>query len=339
MCARSEGETAPEWIHLIPGTEGAPIRTVEGDRRGPFRLTNAAAVIAASMGAPRLGGELVIDSNHSTDKLGPLGIEAPARGWITALEARADGIWARVKWTPEGARMVASREYRGISPVIDPDEKGNIRRILRAGLTNDPALLGLVSLNTAETAMTLHASLAEMLGLETDADEAAILGAVRALKTGGAYTSELTALSAELGIEGADLNAILAAVRLVKAGGTEVVALQAELTTVRTRLDAITATQKRAASTAYIDAALAARRAGVNQGNRDELVALHMEQPTVIEKLIGGMPQLGPTGLPVTPPAAGGAVTLSAEQLVVARALGLSAEAYTKTLKAEQETR
>jgi phage I-like protein len=338
-CFFAEGETAPDWVHLIPGPEGSPILTVDGDRRGPFRLVNAEAVIAASMGTNRLGGDLAIDSNHAIDKLGPLGIDAPARGWITALEARADGIWARVKWTPEGARMVAAREYRGISPVIVPDANGNIHRILRAGLTNDPALLGLVSLNTAETAMNPLASLAKELGLKDDADEATLLAAVRALKDGAEAKETLTALSAELGVTGGDPKALLAAVKLVKGNGADGVALQAELTSVRTKLAEITLATKRAASETYVDGKIRDLVWGFNAANREERILLHMEHPDLVENLIGKNPKLGPTHLSHTPPAADGAVTLTAEQASVARSLGIPEDAYLKTLKTEKEQR
>lgn len=330
-----DGDGAPEWIHLIPGGDGALIPTVDGDARGPYRLVAAQAVIAASLDPRRLGGRLPIDVNHSIDKLGKLGGESPARGWITALEARADGIWARVEWTAEGARMVAAREYRGISPVISAPD-GTIQRIWRAGLTNDPALLGLVSLNSAEIAMTLKTSLAELVGLTADAEDDALLGAVRALKGGDASKTTLTALSAELGVDGADLPMLLAAIRLNKAASADVVALTARLATAETGLATLTAVAKRAASEAFIDGAIADKRVGVRADNRNDLITLHMEQPATVEKLIGGMPKLGPTALSLQPPGAkDGVITLSSEQVAAAAALGVSTDAYLKTLKEE----
>ncbi len=65
----------PEWVQLVPaGTfKGA-------DGRGPYTLTNAAAVIAASMAGPN--ARLPVDENHSTDIAAPKGEPSPARGWI-----------------------------------------------------------------------------------------------------------------------------------------------------------------------------------------------------------------------------------------------------------------
>ncbi|MGY6517055.1 phage protease, partial [Vibrio parahaemolyticus] len=75
------------------------------------------------------------------------GLSAPARGWIVALQARRDGIWGKVEWTPEGRKLVPG--YRGISPVIRHDKQsGRIDAILRASLTNTPNLSGLVTLHS-----------------------------------------------------------------------------------------------------------------------------------------------------------------------------------------------
>ena len=76
---------APAWVHLLPAGE---IETI--DRRGPYRIADAEKLIAAGFAAtPRLP----IDENHATDLAAPKGQPAPARGWITAMEAREDGIW------------------------------------------------------------------------------------------------------------------------------------------------------------------------------------------------------------------------------------------------------
>jgi len=110
LAARPDEGGAPEWVHLLPA--GA-VETV--DRRGPYRVTDGEKLIAASFAqSPRLP----IDENHATDLAAPKGQPAPARGWITALEARADGIWGKVEWTEAGRQLVEDRAYRGLSPVI-----------------------------------------------------------------------------------------------------------------------------------------------------------------------------------------------------------------------------
>ena len=76
------GDGVPEWVHLVPAG------TFSGtDGRGPYRLDDPAAVIAASMAA----GKLALDENHSTDLAGPNGQPAPARGWVVGA-CRMDAV-------------------------------------------------------------------------------------------------------------------------------------------------------------------------------------------------------------------------------------------------------
>ncbi len=164
----------PEWVHLLPA---GTIATQ--DPRGPYRVADAAALIAASMQAA--GGKLPIDENHSTDLAAPQGGAAPARGWIVELAQREDGIWGRVEWTEAGRALVADGAYRGISPVIVHRKDGTITALLRAALTNTPNMIGLTTLHHEESNMLQK--LLEALGLKSDADEATALNAITALKT------------------------------------------------------------------------------------------------------------------------------------------------------------
>lgn len=180
------GAHVPELVHLLPA---GVIRTRDG--RGPFRLADAAAVIARSL--PAGGASLPIDENHSIDLATPKGGPSPARGWIVELQARADGVWGRVEWTPEGRALVASRAYRHVSPVIQCDAEGRVLRILRASVVNIPNLTELAALNASQTSALSETimdltKLREALALPADAGEAAILDAIAALveKAGGA---------------------------------------------------------------------------------------------------------------------------------------------------------
>ena len=141
----------PEWIHLLPtGTfSGA-------DGRGPWRVSNAAAVIAASMSANRIP----VDENHATDLAAPLGQPSPARGWIYEMQARPDGIWGHVAWNGEGQAILSRGEYRSISPVFTHDYSGNVTRILRAALTNRTNLPQLTALNARQGASAMSDNLA-----------------------------------------------------------------------------------------------------------------------------------------------------------------------------------
>lgn len=179
------GADVPTWIHILP------LGTFTGlDGRGPFHAGDAQRIIAASM-AGNVWRALPIDYDHQIDLLPTKGGTAPAAGWITDIEARPDGLWAKVDWTTRAARMIREREYRAISPVFMHGADNQVLRIARAALTNNPALelTSLNSRNATTGASTMpenqgfQAKLRKALGLAEDADENAIIAAVEELTT------------------------------------------------------------------------------------------------------------------------------------------------------------
>ena len=142
----------------------APAGTIATvDQRGPYRAVDLAALASASLADA--GGRLPIDENHATDRAAPEGRPSPARGWIVALEARADGLWGKVEWTEAGRALMAAREYRFTSPVIRHLENGTITAVLRTALTNTPNLRGITALNSEKDTMDLLSQLRAPLGL------------------------------------------------------------------------------------------------------------------------------------------------------------------------------
>jgi len=121
----------PEWIRILP------LGQVElSDNREPFEVD--AASLAAMVTAFRSRGvDLVIDYEHQSLQ----GERAPAAGWIKDLEARSDGLWARVDWTKQAQEYLLSKEYRYFSPVLrlDPSSRKPMA-LLHLGLTNIPAI-------------------------------------------------------------------------------------------------------------------------------------------------------------------------------------------------------
>lgn len=334
----SQPGEVPEWVHLLPTTKGA-VQTQ--DQRGPYDVTDAEAIIAASFADQP---KLQIDENHAEDLKSGQGEPSPARGWITELQARADGIWGKVEWTMSGRRLVRDKAYRAMSPVILHDKAKKVVAILRASLVNRPNLKGLVTLNQ-ETSMNPMAKLAAALGLAEDASEDAILAAIKALKDKKpegdmpALQSALADVGVALGVEaGAKPEAIVAAAKLAKGGTDSLVALQSEVTSLKTELGTLKTAGLRATSEAFVDKAIADRRAGVNAGNRADLIALHMAQPEAAEKLITGMPMLSTTNTILTPPSAkDGVVSLNAEQIDVADQLGIPHDKFLADLKADMK--
>lgn len=124
----------PEWIEVIPaGTFKAT------DGRGPFSNSEPDEIVRASIAKmPRAG--MVLDYDHSTDLAAPEGRPSPAAGWIKELAVRGGAIFARIEWTRDAAEKVKEKLYRYISPVFEHSKDGTVERILRAALTNNPAL-------------------------------------------------------------------------------------------------------------------------------------------------------------------------------------------------------
>lgn len=322
LCAQSlhtptESAEVPEWVHLLPALQGD---AQTGDNRGPYHVTDAEQIIAASFGG---ADRLPIDENHATDLAAPKGFPAPARGWITSMQARENGIWGQVEWTDEGRNLVASRAYRGISPVITHDKGKTILGILRASLVNRPNIQGLVSLNQEEDDnVSLQTKLAELMGLGEDASEADISAAIGKLKEGSenapALQSQLAEIGTALGVE--DGGDVLAAAKAVTAdSGSDqdetITALQAENVDMAKEIAALKDGLAKDKATAFVDGEMAKGRM-IPKPLRDHYIAMHQEDPARVEKEIGGLPILGPSGATIDPPETSGVtVSLNAEEI------------------------
>lgn len=281
--ALPETSGAPEWIHLIPA--GQLLHT--GDHRGPYRVADPAAIVAAST------GKLPIDENHAIDLAAPRGEASPARGYITELQARDDGIWGRAEWTEAGRALVADKAYLGISPVIIHDGQKTILAIARASLTNRPNLRGLTALHHQETS-PMTTAVAKALGLADDAGEDQILAAIGKLTPQLALQSQLGEIGIALGVaEGAGAEAIVAAAKAKgPAQPAEITALQSQLAEVTTKLNKMTTDTSREKAEAFVDAAIREGRVGVKP-LRDRYIAMHMRDPEEAVAMIGGMPTIG----------------------------------------------
>jgi len=168
-----------QWVHLSPGG-----KIVTKDGRGPYQLDDAEAVIRVSFHSANVD-KLPIDYNHAIDLAAPRGEGSPAAGWISRMEARADGIWGHVEWTPNAAKAISEKEYRFLSPVLLHTPEGRVHAITRASLTNNPNLT-LTALNAAQKGASMETdellrALRTALSIEDSADGAAILASVNKL--------------------------------------------------------------------------------------------------------------------------------------------------------------
>ena len=340
----------PEWVHL------APRGRIEARDGRSFRLNHPDAVLAATA---ELAMDLPIDYDHATD-LAPAGTGVPAAGWIKAFEVREDGIWGKVDWTERGAAAVRGGEYRYLSPVFQFDKKTKeVTRLLRAALTNNPALyLKAVASNQGAEMNELLKKLAALLGLPEDSDEKAVCAAVEKLNGGTALASiaKAAGLDAKAGPadieaavaralakavgEGEALGGIASALGLAKdAGAAEIETAAAkataaaakagdrdELATRLAKLEEDKTTEKAEAS---VKAAIEAGK--IVPAQRDWAIGLAKKDPKGFEDFLAGQPVIVTPGKEIggNPPKGGEGLT--ADELALCRRHGLKPEDYKKT--------
>lgn len=174
MALTADDNGVPEWVQLLPRGWIKP--------NGVDILVDDTSLEKILANFEKRENDLVLDYEHQTLE----GVEAPAAGWLTSLEAREDGLWAKVDWTERGRTYVAAREYRYISPVLmvsEEDSRGI--RLQSAALTNNPAIDGMQPVAAKEETggmeMDFLAKLAELLGLSPEASEEEVLAAIQGM--------------------------------------------------------------------------------------------------------------------------------------------------------------
>ena len=261
------GDAPPEWIHVLPAG------TFSGtDGRGPYKLGDPAAVIAASMAL----GRLPIDENHATDLAAPAGRPSPAKGWIVALKMRepdaqgqGGGIWAQIEWNEAGRALMADRAYRAFSPVFEHDGKtGEVGRLLRAALTNTPNLTQLATLHAQQDPQMDLPALRLALGLAETATEAEILAAATAGRT---------------------------ATVSLQSQQTEASKLAATVVSLQTQLDTMKVEQGRSAAVAAVDGAIKAGKPIA--ALRDHYVTRHQADPAGVAAELAALPSINAGGV------------------------------------------
>lgn len=173
--ALPQGE-APEWIELIPAadTDGI-VRGLDGRW---WRMPRPEAIVEA------YDIPFPVDINHATETQAKRGEASPAQAWIEQIEVRDGAIWGRAGWTERGINAIKARDYRFISPVFRFDfETLEILKLTSAALVNDPNFpLALNHRTDPKEDTTVDKALREALGLDDNADIAAAVVAINALK-------------------------------------------------------------------------------------------------------------------------------------------------------------
>jgi phage I-like protein len=309
--------TPPEWVHLIPAG------TFSGrDGRGPFTL-DAQAVLAAYTAN---GADLPIDYDHQSltadEKAGPV----PAAGWIKELQAREDGIWARVDWTPRAAELLANKEYRYLSPVFRYQAKdGRVVELTGAGLTHNPNLY----LQAAASRKENHA-VDELL------DRLIHLLNLPVTATPGDVFAELQKLVSRL--KNAEAAAAHAAEQLAAAQSRQPnpaefvpVAMHKQ---VADQLAALQADLARREAEAAVEAAMSARK--VSPGMREWALAYASRDLEGFKAFAAAAPEIVAEGAHRRTESAHGAV-LTDEDRLAAKLLGMTEEAFAQAKQSIKE--
>lgn len=338
ICSIVLPDGTPEWVHLMPAGEIAA-----RDGRS-WTLKNPQAVIAAS--ASR-GIDAVIDYEHQTDLAKDNGQKAPAAGWIKEFQARLDGIWGRVEWTAAAAQHLANKEYRYLSPTFAFDPKTReVIAILRAGLTNSPALYlnALATEQDDDSMEELLKALRAALGLPENATQETALAKVGDLvKSAGTASETVAAIRKTLKLDeaaGADAiaKAIETAMTKEKTADVDPNAFvpRAEFDRVSTALATtqkdLSAIQTGLAGDKATGAVEAAMREGkIAPASKDWALAYASKDPEGFKAFCKAAPVVVASGggLDKNPPKAGD--PLSEEEKATCRQLGLSEGEFKKT--------
>jgi phage I-like protein len=287
------GLTPPEWVHLIPAG------TFSGrDGRGPYTL-DAKAVLAAFAAN---GADLPVDYDHQSltaeEKAGPV----PAAGWIKELQAREDGIWARVDWTPRAAELLTHKEYRYLSPVFRYQAKdGRVVALTGAGLTHNPNLYLQAAASRKEShTMTLPEKIAALLGVPADCTEDEAVAACQRL------IDEREAAHARQPDP-----AQYVPIAMHKQVADQLAALQAEIA--------------RREAEAAVEAAMSARK--VSPGMREWALAYASRDLEGFRAFVSAAPEIVAEGAHRRTESAHGAI-LTDEDRLAAKLLGMTEEAF-----------
>ena len=350
---------APEWVQLMPAGD---LSARDGRR---WKLTDAAAVVEASRS--RAGAtDLVFDYGHQTDYARENGQPAPAAGWIRELQARADGIWGRVEWTERAAASIKAREFRYVSPTFQHTKAGVVTEVLRAALTNNPALdLPALAQRTKNDddpngGGTMHEQLKRILaklGLKPDSEPTTAEADAALARIDPAPPIDMAALATALGLAAASSAAdVLAAAKkrggeLAKALGLaetatadEVLAAakaartstasdnptayvpRAEFDRVASQLNELQTSRADEQATAAVDGAI--KDGKLAPAQRDWGLASAKKDLDAFKSYVASAPVIVTPATAAPAPAGDPEAALTGEELSVCRSMGLSEDAF-----------
>lgn len=151
---------------------------------GQFTVDDESALLVTQQFESH-GTDLPIDYEHQTlggQYASPNG-QAPAAGWIKRIESEpGKGLFAVVEWTEPARELLASKQYRYLSPVaVVRKEDQKLIALHSVALTNKPAIVNADPIVNRVEVTNLNAptdaliALRDQLGLDESADDETIL--------------------------------------------------------------------------------------------------------------------------------------------------------------------
>jgi len=181
----------PEWIQIAPYGKFPGVCT-DGTEVVQVVTPDIAAELARSFNSDRL-----VDFEHWSSRRDG---DTSAAAWMKKLEAREDGLYALMDWSGKGREAIANKVYRFFSPVFDLRIAGKSGgktlvepvAVGGGGLTNRPQIKAIRPIVNKETTSGKSPDnpnggermkeVAKLLGLDENADEAAIAEAVKSVQ-------------------------------------------------------------------------------------------------------------------------------------------------------------
>lgn len=176
LAALDAGGTAPTWIKVAPAGR---VQTRDGRSYAFDAATLVARFKSDAISIP-------VDLDHSVPRKAMFGEAGTVVGWAPELEARADGLYARVDWLEPGKAVLAARTHRFVSPTFHHDDAGNATWLHSIALVPAPALAmpAVASAGGSPKDQPMLKKIAVALGLAETADETACLSALATLQAG-----------------------------------------------------------------------------------------------------------------------------------------------------------
>ncbi|MCP5246060.1 MAG: phage protease [Burkholderiales bacterium] len=294
----------------------------------------------------------VIDFEHQTLMIAQNGQPAPASGWFGKLEWRESGLFAvDVEWTERASGMIASGEYRYISPVFTYDKKtGAVKKILHAALTNNPALDGMDAVAATKFSHLIDETNKESLSMDKLLEDLRWMLNLPVTATQDEIAAELQKALDQIKATDAAATAAtdFSIVALVKSQADQIAALTAAATNpdptrfapvsmvkdLQDQVAVLTAANLDREIDEVVQAALTAgkllptQEIWARQHGKENLVSLKqfIENAQPVAALTGSQ-----TG--GKPPAGNGDAQLTDDQLAICKSMGVSPEDYAKTLQ------